>query len=252
MTQAPENAQNYNRYSYAFNNPLTYTDPSGFRSADKKINCVDGCYQTSFGLEEIVVRGQRQQPASGVQGNIAALSMAGGGSGGISPGKALGDNMGHTGNPVAEVEQDDAPAPRQCGEDGLECTTVTADNLKKTLQENYQRLLKQLQMDQLFWEDMKRDTGNLGTGVAAIGILGFSFPVGVGGMIVTGVHVFSSGMSEGSDGAAKSSALPVTQFAVASFLYRVPILRNSPSTINKITNVMGYLTGMTTLDTGGD
>ncbi|QIB64764.1 RHS repeat domain-containing protein [Kineobactrum salinum] len=32
VTQAPENAQNYNRYSYAYNNPLTYTDPSGFMS----------------------------------------------------------------------------------------------------------------------------------------------------------------------------------------------------------------------------
>lgn len=30
MTQAPENGQNYNRYSYAYNNPLKYSDPSGF------------------------------------------------------------------------------------------------------------------------------------------------------------------------------------------------------------------------------
>jgi RHS repeat-associated protein len=30
VTQAPENGQNYNRYSYAYNNPLKYTDPSGF------------------------------------------------------------------------------------------------------------------------------------------------------------------------------------------------------------------------------
>ncbi|MCP5130849.1 MAG: hypothetical protein H6985_14850 [Pseudomonadales bacterium] len=27
VTQAPENGQNYNRYSYAYNNPLKYTDP---------------------------------------------------------------------------------------------------------------------------------------------------------------------------------------------------------------------------------
>jgi len=28
--QAPHNAQNYNRYTYALNNPLMYTDPSGY------------------------------------------------------------------------------------------------------------------------------------------------------------------------------------------------------------------------------
>jgi len=32
VTQAPENGQNYNRYSYGYNNPLKYTDPSGFVS----------------------------------------------------------------------------------------------------------------------------------------------------------------------------------------------------------------------------
>lgn len=30
VTQTPENAQNYNRYSYAFNNSLRYIDLSGY------------------------------------------------------------------------------------------------------------------------------------------------------------------------------------------------------------------------------
>lgn len=38
LTQSPEYSQNYNRYSYVFNNPLKYTDPSGY-----------ACYRASAG-----------------------------------------------------------------------------------------------------------------------------------------------------------------------------------------------------------
>jgi len=37
LVQAPNNLQSLNRYSYVFNNPMSYTDPSGFRSLKKKI-----------------------------------------------------------------------------------------------------------------------------------------------------------------------------------------------------------------------
>ena len=44
VTQAPENGQNYNRYTYAFNNPLKYSDPSGYKSKnDAKVSCSDSC-----------------------------------------------------------------------------------------------------------------------------------------------------------------------------------------------------------------
>jgi hypothetical protein len=33
--QAPSNSQSYNRYSYVFNNPLKYTDPSGYSAWTK-------------------------------------------------------------------------------------------------------------------------------------------------------------------------------------------------------------------------
>ena len=39
FVQAPENTQSLNRYSYVFNNPLSYTDPSGFFSDDGGARC---------------------------------------------------------------------------------------------------------------------------------------------------------------------------------------------------------------------
>lgn len=38
VTQAPENGQNYNRYTYAYNNPLKFTDPRGYTNTHT--NCV--------------------------------------------------------------------------------------------------------------------------------------------------------------------------------------------------------------------
>lgn len=33
IIQAPENTQSYNRFSYVMNNPLMFTDPSGYKAA---------------------------------------------------------------------------------------------------------------------------------------------------------------------------------------------------------------------------
>ena len=40
IVQAPENLQSLNRYSYVMNNPMSYTDPSGFRSLKDKLHRV--------------------------------------------------------------------------------------------------------------------------------------------------------------------------------------------------------------------
>ena len=40
VTSAPENGQNYNRYAYVYNNPLRYSDPSGYVPTNV------GCFET--------------------------------------------------------------------------------------------------------------------------------------------------------------------------------------------------------------
>ncbi|HVY23366.1 MAG TPA: hypothetical protein VG962_08460 [Steroidobacteraceae bacterium] len=59
---APGNTQNYNRYSYVLNNPLRYTDPTG------------------FDLEEVVVKGTRSS------GGGAGFSSDDGGGGATTSG----------------------------------------------------------------------------------------------------------------------------------------------------------------------
>jgi len=62
VTQAPENGQNYNRYSYAYNNPLKYTDPSGFN------NCELGSCENEAGTVDL---------AAGKHNSSAARRQAG-------------------------------------------------------------------------------------------------------------------------------------------------------------------------------
>ncbi|WP_444917757.1 RHS repeat-associated core domain-containing protein [Microbulbifer sp. JMSA003] len=43
IVQAPSNSQSWNRYSYVFNNPLQYTDPTGFVASDDAPPCEADC-----------------------------------------------------------------------------------------------------------------------------------------------------------------------------------------------------------------
>jgi len=49
LIQAPENLQSFNRFSYVFNNPLTHTDPSGFKTASKKASSEAATNSTKLG-----------------------------------------------------------------------------------------------------------------------------------------------------------------------------------------------------------
>lgn len=101
VTQAPENGQNYNRYSYAYNNPLKYTDPSGYEVEKKRV------------LEEVTVYAERIYSEPFV-GNQVALAFAGG----DSPQTSTGDNVERAGQPVSDIQTaggiDCSETPEKC------------------------------------------------------------------------------------------------------------------------------------------
>lgn len=90
--QAPMNSQNYNRYSYVLNNPLSYTDPSGyfFNKLFKKINKALGKFAPVFGIALMFIPGMQAWAAQSMW-HAAAVGF---GIGGVSTGSLKGALIG--------------------------------------------------------------------------------------------------------------------------------------------------------------
>jgi len=89
-TQAPTNTQNFNRYSYCLNNPLKYTDPSGFqyflsaRAMLSWYNAVSGCSRLAAEWDGVVSLGDGGD-GGGFGGDGAGDGGGGDGNGGSVP-----------------------------------------------------------------------------------------------------------------------------------------------------------------------
>ncbi len=127
ITQAPENGQNYNRYSYVFNNPLKYTDPTGY--CTKKITY---CQLKDFNgrLEEVEVR------APDLSGMNYGVGYSTGGAGLYTvstPTAAIGDNSSPSSDEAVST-----PAPVDCvDEAGGTCNATTTGVHVTAQKENY-------------------------------------------------------------------------------------------------------------------
>ena len=85
VLQAPDNLQNYNRYSYVLNNPLAYTDPSGNKLRAAEMRYLDGGDGDGWGAA-------LGRYGGGISSTFFSGSSSGGGFGG--PGVMNGTGLG--------------------------------------------------------------------------------------------------------------------------------------------------------------
>ncbi|ANB26619.1 hypothetical protein A6F57_16360 [Alteromonas stellipolaris] len=90
--QAPNNSQSYNRYAYVLNNPMSYTDPSGyfFNKLFKGLNKALGKFAPVFGIALLAIPGVGQWAAVSMW-NAAAIGFV---SGGVATGSLKGALIG--------------------------------------------------------------------------------------------------------------------------------------------------------------
>ncbi|RYV04074.1 hypothetical protein SOPP22_01340 [Shewanella sp. OPT22] len=91
--QAPKNLQNYNRYSYVLNNPLTYTDPSGY-FFKKLFKFIKKYWRTILAVVVSIYLPGAITALTGVTNTIALGAMTGFVAGGIATGSLRGALVG--------------------------------------------------------------------------------------------------------------------------------------------------------------
>ncbi|WP_240479490.1 hypothetical protein [Pseudoalteromonas rubra] len=98
FVQAPSNLQNYNAYSYVLNNPLSYTDPSGYMwnplktvdRAFKSLNKALGDFAPFTGIMMLAIPGMQEWALKSIW-HAAAFGAA---SGGVASGSLKGAAIG--------------------------------------------------------------------------------------------------------------------------------------------------------------
>ena len=82
VIQDPSNGQNYNRYTYVWNNPLAYTDPTGLVSVENLAREIAGIYISAYmGNSSNVFGNQAGGTFANATGALAGSYVTGGGSG---------------------------------------------------------------------------------------------------------------------------------------------------------------------------
>lgn len=106
LIQAPENIQNYNRYSYVLNNPLKYTDPSGYAFGYHSVYSGSGTsFMESQGMNSSFEMINTSTPGETSSPNVDVSFLIGGG----NPNPAGGGSGGGAGDILGNIA---SSAPR--------------------------------------------------------------------------------------------------------------------------------------------